>query len=71
MYRQGVGVEKDQKQSLQWLQTAAENGSANAQYNLGLLYERGDGVPKDRKQAKEWFKKQPIKVIEKPNISFR
>ena len=30
---------------------AAEQGHANAQYNLGVLYNQGQGVPQDAKQA--------------------
>ena len=35
----------------------AEQGDADAQYNLGLMYESGHGValPKDNKQAHMWF----------------
>jgi TPR repeat protein len=33
----------------------AEEGSAAAQYNLGLLYLDGHGVPKDTAEAARWF----------------
>src|SRR5581483_4178960 len=33
----------------------AEEGSAAAQYNLGLLYVDGRGVPKDTAEAAKWF----------------
>ena len=29
----------------------AEQGNADAQYNLGLMYDYGDGVPQDYKEA--------------------
>jgi TPR repeat protein len=35
----------------------AEQGYANAQFNLGLMYQKGDGVLKDYKQAVAWFRK--------------
>jgi TPR repeat protein len=35
----------------------AENGSAAAQYNLGLLYVDGHGVPQDLGQAITWFER--------------
>jgi TPR repeat protein len=35
----------------------AEQGDANSQYNLGLLYARGQGVPQDYKQALAWYQK--------------
>ena len=34
----------------------AEQGDANAQYNLGVMYDRGQGVPQDYKTVVKWFK---------------
>lgn len=34
-------------------QKAADQGNADAQVNLGLLYEKGKGVPKDLRKAAE------------------
>jgi TPR repeat protein len=36
---------------------AAEQGSSNAQYNLGFMYEKGQGTPQDYKKAVKWYKK--------------
>ena len=36
---------------------AAEQGNADAQYNLGLCYEVGSGVPKDEVEAVKWYRK--------------
>ena len=33
----------------------AENGDAEAQYNLGLAYLYGDGIEEDRMQALKWL----------------
>ncbi len=33
----------------------AEQGDADAQYNLGVMYEKGRGVPQDYKIALKWF----------------
>ncbi|HJL65723.1 MAG TPA: tetratricopeptide repeat protein, partial [Arenicellales bacterium] len=33
----------------------AEQGDADAQYNLGVMYEKGRGVPQDDKIALKWF----------------
>ncbi len=33
----------------------AEQGSASAQYNLGVIYENGQGVPQNYKQAIKWY----------------
>ncbi len=35
----------------------ADQGKANAQYNLGVMYAKGQGVPKDDQQAMQWFRK--------------
>ncbi|MGB7452227.1 MAG: tetratricopeptide repeat protein [Lysobacterales bacterium] len=36
-------------------QRLAENGSANAQFNLGAMYDNGDGVPEDDAEAAKWY----------------
>ena len=36
---------------------AANQGHANAQYSLGLMYEDGEGVPQDYSNAMEWYLK--------------
>jgi serine/threonine protein kinase/TPR repeat protein len=36
---------------------AAEQGNANEQYNLGLMYEEGRGVEKDEVEALKWYRK--------------
>lgn len=33
----------------------AEQGNANAQYNLGVFYDNGLGVPQDKVRAYMWF----------------
>tara|TARA_R110002153_G_scaffold124560_1_gene271124 strand:- start:384 stop:839 length:456 start_codon:yes stop_codon:yes gene_type:complete len=35
----------------------AEQGDADAQYNLGVMYDNGQGVPQDFKQAVKWYRK--------------
>jgi len=35
----------------------AEQGDAQAQYNLGLLYANGQGVPQDYAEAAKWYRK--------------
>lgn len=34
----------------------AEQGDADAQYNLGLMYHRGKGVPQDYAKAVKWYR---------------
>ena len=57
MYDYGRGVAKDYAEAVRWYRKAAEQGNANAQYNLGLMYEEGLGVAKDGAEAMRWFRK--------------
>jgi TPR repeat protein len=41
----------------QWLMHAAEHGSIDAQYELGMLYESGCGLDKNDEQALFWYRK--------------
>ena len=36
---------------------AAEQGHANAQFNLGNMYVRGDGIEQSFSKAREWWSK--------------
>lgn len=47
----------DPKQAAVWMQTAAEQGDSEAQFQLGMYYNKGCGVEMDAEQAKAWFKK--------------
>lgn len=40
------------------LMEAAENGNADAQYKLWLMYYNGDTVPKNYAEALKWFRVQ-------------
>ena len=40
----------------EWRQ-AAEQGDADAQYNLGIFYSQDDSVDKDMTEAVKWFRK--------------
>lgn len=46
----------DFKAALVELQPLAEQGNADAQFNLGLMYFNGTGVPQDDQQALKWFR---------------
>ena len=39
-----------------WYRKAADQGDAEAQAHLGILYEDGRGVPEDRIEAQKWYK---------------
>ena len=53
----GVGVEKDDTETVKRLTKAAQQGDATAQLNLGMMYGNGDGVEKDDTEAVKWFTK--------------
>jgi uncharacterized protein len=46
---------KNIPQELKFLTNDAENGIAEAQLKLGMLYAHGEGVPQDDDQAGKWF----------------
>jgi len=46
---------KDYKEAAQLFGKAAEQGNADAQYNLGELYNKGRGVKRNKKTAQKWY----------------
>jgi hypothetical protein len=46
-YASGRGVTKNEAEAVKWYRKSADQGFANAQYNLGVCHEYGTGVPKD------------------------
>ena len=52
-----VGVTQDYKQAFKWYTKSAEQGQAEAQYNLGYMYQNGESVTQDYKQAFKWYTK--------------
>lgn len=56
IYVSGHGqVKKDLARAVLWFQEAADNGVANAKYNLGVLYHQGLGVEKNIDKAMELY----------------
>jgi len=55
MHRQGQGVVQDFKEAAKWYRLAAEQGSALAQYNLGVIYAKGRGVAQNFMRAHMWL----------------
>ena len=45
----------DYATALRLRRSLAEQGDANEQYNLGIMYGKGEGVPQDIVQAHMWF----------------
>ena len=54
MHEAGKGVPKNYTTALNWYRLAAEQGFAEAQHSLGLMYSLGRGVPKDLETALVW-----------------
>jgi len=60
MYERGIGVSKDERESLVWYRKSAEQGYSNAQFNLGVMYENGRGTAVDFSQAHQWYRKAAV-----------
>lgn len=43
---------------------AADQGVANAQFNLGFMYKRGQGVKQDSQEAAKWYRKAADQGLE-------
>ena len=56
-YSHGIGVEKNEAQSVKWFRKAAEQGIAEAQFSLAQSYSRGIGVKKNDAEAIKWYLK--------------
>lgn len=58
MNQKGVKYSDEEKyvEAVKWFKLAAEQGNADAQYNLGDCYFLGNGVEKDLKEAVKWYK---------------
>ena len=46
----------DYATALQEWRPLAEQGNADAQYNLGVMYDNGQGVPQDYAEAVKWYR---------------
>ena len=48
-------MSQDEAEAARWYRLAAEQGTAIAQNNLGVMYANGLGVPQDDVTAYMWF----------------
>ena len=46
---------QDYAEAVKWYRKAAEQGYADAQYNLGSCYYNGKGVPQNYAEAVKWY----------------
>ncbi|KAG0239181.1 hypothetical protein BGW41_007872 [Actinomortierella wolfii] len=51
------GITHSSMKAFEWYTKSAEQGNADAQYNLGLMYKNGQGVEQNDVKAVEWFAK--------------
>ena len=51
-----VELSEEEAEDVKWLRRTAEQGDAEAQFNLGRMYRKGEGVPQDNKEAVKWFR---------------
>lgn len=54
--QKSAAVAQDSEETLKRCRMAAEQGDANAQFNLGYRYANGEGVAPDREQAVNWYR---------------
>jgi TPR repeat protein len=74
MYAKGLGVGQDDAEAVIWFRKAAEQGHAQAQYNLGWMYANGQGVAQDHAEPAIWYRKAAEQGMPKPALlckSFR
>ncbi len=73
MYGTGQGVPQDYVEARKWYRLAADQGNADAQNNLGIMYVKGEGVPQDYVEAHKWFNlavsRYPASEAQKRNTS--
>ncbi|WP_163366756.1 tetratricopeptide repeat protein, partial [Klebsiella aerogenes] len=50
-------IEQDHEKAVTWYTKAAEQGHADAQYNLAVSYDEGEGVERDGSKAVFWYTK--------------
>jgi TPR repeat protein len=50
-------VPRDDAEAVRWYRKAADQGDADAQRNLGLMYATGRGVARDDVEAWRWLRK--------------
>jgi TPR repeat protein len=49
------GVPRNYAEVVKWFRMSAEQGHAEAQFLLGVMYREGEGVPQDFAEAQVWF----------------
>jgi len=47
----------DYAEAMRWYRIAADQGSAEAQFEIGVLYDTGQGVAQDAAEAMRWYQR--------------
>ena len=55
MYSNGDGVPENDAEAVKWCRQSADQGDADAQFNLGVMYFSGEGVPENFVHAYVWW----------------
>ncbi|MEP1443560.1 MAG: tetratricopeptide repeat protein [Hyphomicrobiales bacterium] len=55
LYRQGLGVKKDQKIAFSWFKLGADNNNREAAFQLGFMHLDGIGTEKNKEEAAKYF----------------
>ncbi|EJK65992.1 hypothetical protein THAOC_13108 [Thalassiosira oceanica] len=65
-----LGLQKDMQKAVELWKEAAELGSIDALYNLGVAYDRGNGVQEDKAKAVEFYRKAAMQghVLSRNNL---
>ncbi|MFI3206654.1 MAG: tetratricopeptide repeat protein, partial [Clostridia bacterium] len=56
-YNNSRGVAKNLDEAFKWFKKSAEQGNAEAQYNVGVFYHNGYSVSQNYNTAIEWYRK--------------
>ncbi|MBS0221903.1 MAG: SEL1-like repeat protein [Proteobacteria bacterium] len=59
----GVGIAKDPQAGAGWMLRAAELGSSEAAFNVGIMYENGFVVERNSTRAAEWYRRAADKGL--------
>ncbi|PYP92172.1 MAG: hypothetical protein DMG65_05070 [Candidatus Angelobacter sp. Gp1-AA117] len=68
-YEKGNGVKQDYQSAFEWCRKAAEQGNAEAQNALGVMYSLGRGVAQSKEEAFLWYKKAAKQNIAKADYN--
>ena len=70
MFKFGKGAKQSDTEAFRWLEKAAHQGHACAQFNFGMMFEKGDGVKQSYTEAFLWFEKAAHQGITKSSWEY-